>query len=204
MKKFIYFLGVFLMLVITSQAVAETATRLQATGLSEGKAKALASDQITVFKVVNSTGTPKAFITPSSGTFVTQGSVVANSGVSTSAGDFSGDATFASGKGVVQAVAIITPSVNMTPAAASNMSATVNRFVAGSPTLAAGHLPAASTTTVGKEYKVLNEGSNPVLVFGTGSDTINATAAGTPHSCAAGKTCDCLGKAATAWQCGTK
>lgn len=115
-----------------------------------------------------------------------------------------GDATFASGKAPVLAVAIITPNTNMTPAASSNMAAVVNRFVAGSPTLAAANLPAASAATLGKEYKILNEGSYPVLVFPTGSDTIGAAAAGTPHSCATTKVCDCIGKSATAWQCGTK
>lgn len=115
-----------------------------------------------------------------------------------------GDATFASGKAPVLAAVIVTPNTNMTPAAGSNMSAIVNRFVAGSPTLAAANLPAAGAGTIGKEYKILNEGSYPVLVFPTGSDTIGAATAGTPHSCATTKICDCIGKSATAWQCGSK
>lgn len=113
------------------------------------------------------------------------------------------DLTFTSGYGPKVAVAIITPSINMTPAAASNLSAQVNRLVAGSPTLAAVHLPAA-TARAGKSYAVVNEGSNPVLIFGSGANTLNAGAAGTPVSCASGKICDCLAVSTSKYQCGSK
>lgn len=203
MLKRILIAFVVLMTIVPTVS-AETATRLMGVGVPEEQAKRLASDKINTFKVVNSTGTPVAQITPSTGTFVTAGGVTASGAISGTTGAFSGDVTMSSGKGVVQAVAIITPNTNMTPAAGSNMSATVNRFVAGSPTLAAANLPAAGAATIGKEYKILNEGSYPVLVFPTGTDTIGAAAAGTPHSCASTKICDCIGKSATAWQCGTK
>jgi len=103
----------------------------------------------------------------------------------------SGDAVFGAGAQAKLPVAIITPSVNMTPAAASNLSSSVNRLVSGSPTLAAVHLPAASTN-IGKTFYISNEGSNPVLVFPSGTDKINAGGAATPVSVAAGKLERCI------------
>jgi len=134
-------------------------------------------------------GTPIAGKTPAAGN-VSIGGTLDVAGASSFA-SVASDLPMAAGKQVQQVVAIITPSTNMTPAAPSNLASPINRLVAGSPTLAAVHLPAA-TPNKGKTYLVNNEGSNPVLVFPNGSDKINAAGAATPVSVAAGKLERCI------------
>lgn len=139
-------------------------------------------------------GTPKAGITPNAGNVAVGGTldvVGASTLGAVSLTSVSSDIPLAAGKQVQQAVAIITPSTNMTPAAASNLASPINRLVAGSPTLAAVHLPAA-TPNKGKTFFISNEGSNPVLVFPGGTDKINAGGAATPVSVAAGKLERCI------------
>lgn len=114
------------------------------------------------------------------------------------------DLYFATGKGVREAVAIITPDVDYTPAAANVITTKVTRCVAGCPTIAAAYLPEASTTTIGATYQILNEGSYPLLVFPNltgGTNTVNAGGAGTPISLATGETGICTGLTATGWRC---
>lgn len=111
---------------------------------------------------------------------------------------------FAAAKGEVYGVAAMTPATNFTPVAASSIASRVSRLVSGSPTLAAVHLPAA-TASVGKRYEITNEGTNPIVICPiNATDTINATAAKTPFSVAAGKIGDCLGVATGKFQCGAK
>lgn len=139
-------------------------------------------------------GTPVSGVTPAAGN-VSIGGTLGVTGASTlgavSLTSVSSDIPLAAGKQVQQAVAIITPSTNMTPAAASNLASPINRLVAGSPTLAAVHLPAA-TPNKGKTFFINNEGSNPVLVFPGGTNKINAGGAATPVSVAAGKLERCI------------
>ena len=133
--------------------------------------------------------TPVAAFTPgATANWVINGSINPLSGFG---GSISTDIVMAAGKQVQQAVAIITPSTNMTPAAASNLSSPINRLVAGSPTLAAVHLPAA-TPNKGKAYVVTNEGSNPALIFPNAAEKINAGGANTPITVAAGKQAECV------------
>ena len=216
MKKFLVLVLAF---AFASVAHAQTATKLMGVGFAAEQAKVLAERSSTTegLKVTNSSGTPVAGITPASGNAVIGGTLSVTgattlTGATTITGaqtltgqtNHAADAVFASGKGVQEAVAIITPSTNMTPAAASNLSAKVNRLISTSPTLAAVHVPAA-TANVGKDFVIVNEGANPVLVFPSGaSDTLNAGAAGTPVSVAAGKIADCLGVAAGKYQCGAR
>ena len=109
------------------------------------------------------------------------------------------------GSGIVAPVAIITPvTAHPTPGKGGDVSVgTVNRLVAGSPTLAYVQVPVA-TANVGKSLTVVNEGSNPVLIAAQGTDTMQAAAANTPYSCATTKLCDCVANSTSTWRCGSK
>lgn len=145
-------------------------------------------------------GTPIAGKTPAAGNAsiggtldVAGASTLASASVTggLSMGSVATDAVFASAKNVQLPIAIITPSTNMTPLAAANIAQPVTRLVAGSPTLAAVFLPAA-TPNKGKSYIVTNEGSNPVLIFPGAAEKINAGGANTPVSLATGKQAECI------------
>jgi hypothetical protein len=112
------------------------------------------------------------------------------------------DIALASGKDVKQVIAAITPSTNHTPSAGSSLTiGTISRLVAGSPTLAAVHLPAA-TANVGKSISIVNEGSNPVLVYPLAGNAINLVGAATPVSLANDKIYNCKVVATDKYRCG--
>jgi hypothetical protein len=97
---------------------------------------------------------------------------------------------------------VLTPAVTAitTPVTAQILSGADSRIVSGSPTLAAVMLPQV-TANVGKSYNLWSYSANPVIIQPQGGDTVNATAALTPYSCAAGKKCTCQGLSTGLWGC---
>jgi hypothetical protein len=97
------------------------------------------------------------------------------------------------------AASVITPAVTYA-ASLGNITARHSIIAAGAPTSAFVALPAI-TLSVGDQFSVFNQGSNPVaIVPSTGS--LNGAAALTPFSCPAGKRCDCIGITTALWGCG--
>lgn len=138
-------------------------------------------------------GTPATGVTPAAGA----GSL--NSLTVTGTSNL-GDAVFAAAKQVQQLPAILTPATDMTPIAAGTMRGFYSRAVSGSPTRAAVFLPAATPNT-GKMFYFQNEGSNPVEVYPSGTDKVNAGGAGTPVAVAAGKLEKCVALKTDTYTC---
>lgn len=129
--------------------------------------------------------------------FVGAGVIAAPTSVAVSAGaantpnstfDSSG-LTFASaGMGEnLPAGQVFTPATNLTPVAGARLLANrLGSVATAAPTLAV--VFAQPTASVGKVVRIYNQGANPLVILPE-DGSINATAALTPFSCAAGKVC---------------
>lgn len=98
------------------------------------------------------------------------------------------------------AASVITPSTSVpTPGTGNTLSNPATIVAAGAPTAAYVVLPLA-TASVGKTYKVYNQGSNPVAVVPQ-TGVINVSGALTPFSCPTLKECTCRGLTTAAFGC---
>lgn len=90
------------------------------------------------------------------------------------------------------AAAVITPETGVpTPAAGNTLSERHTILAAGAPTAAFVVLPVA-TSSVGKVFKIWNQGSNPLAIVPQ-TGVINVSGALTPFSCTTLKECTCTG-----------
>lgn len=96
---------------------------------------------------------------------------------------------------------VITPQTSYpTPAAGSTLTRKLSIIAAGAPTATYVNLPPASGV-VGESRVLAGKASNPVAIVPQGSDTVNAAAAATPFSCAAGTMCECRAITSASWGC---
>lgn len=97
--------------------------------------------------------------------------------------------------------AIVTPQTSYpTPAAGSTLTRKLSIIAAGAPTATFVNLPPASSFA-GESVVLAGQSSNPVAIVPQGSDTVNASAAATPFSCAAGTMCECRAVTSSKWGC---
>lgn len=101
------------------------------------------------------------------------------------------------------AAAVITPDTAVpTPSAGNTLTNANTILAAGAPTAAFVMLPAA-TLSVGKTYRVYNQGSNPLAIVPV-TGVINVSGALTPFSCTTIKECECRGITTGVWGCSQK
>ena len=101
------------------------------------------------------------------------------------------------------AAAVMTPSTAVPTPAAGNTLSEVNTIIAaGAPTAAFVVLPVA-TASVGKTYRVFNQGSNPVAIVPQ-TGVVNVSAALTPFACTTLKECECTGLTTGVFGCSQK
>lgn len=99
------------------------------------------------------------------------------------------------------AASVITPDTAYpTPNAGSTLLNRVTILAAGAPTAAFVNLP-ATAAVVGEEYKIYNQGSNPLAIVPQPLSLINVSAAATPFSCTTLKECNCVALSTTTWGC---
>lgn len=96
---------------------------------------------------------------------------------------------------------VVTPQTSYpTPAAGSTLTRKLSVIAAGAPTATFVNLPPASSYA-GESVVLAGQASNPVAIVPQGSDTVNAAAAATPFSCAAGTMCECRAVTSAKWGC---
>lgn len=110
----------------------------------------------------------------------------------------------ANGLGGATFGAIMTPATSLTPVAADVLSQGLSLMATASPTLAYVELPVA-TANAGIPFEVYNKGASPLLISPKGiaaaTDSINATGAATPYSCATTKLCKCKVLTSSSYVC---
>lgn len=101
---------------------------------------------------------------------------------------------------IFPAASVITPSTSVpTPSAGNTLTNRNTILAAGAPTAAYVVLPVI-TASVGKTYRVYNQGSNPLAIVPQ-TGVINVSAALTPFSCTTLKECQCQGLTTGVWGC---
>jgi hypothetical protein len=173
MKKIL----LFILAVVPSLAIAQTPRDLMGLGMSAPLADYITKNMITTdaagTTTIGALGTPVAAFGYSTGiTLNAAAQQIRNSALP----------------------AVMTPITALTPNAGDVLTGRLSIMATASPTLAYVELPAA-TANAGAAFAVYNKGASPLLIVPKGvvaaTDSINASAAATPYSCATGKLCDC-------------